>query len=133
VIDGGGYFLIANKRFSEYWEVEPDLRMRDNGIENSSYTLVVKDGLGTIVETIFVTDGGAGDTANIGGREITPDAVIRAGDGAEGGFIPPGFARMDPGPVEGEENRVYRLLEFSPKPAPSATPGEPNVVVDEDD
>lgn len=123
-IDAGGFFLLANKVFSEVFEIEPDLRFRDNGIENSSYTLVLKDDLGEIIETIFVTDGGEGDKANIGGREITPDATIKA----DGRFIPPGFARVR----RDDERREYRLLEFSPRPAPSATPGEPNVSKDSD-
>lgn len=122
-IDGGGYFLLANRRFSDFWEIEPEMRFRDDGIENSSYTLALRDGFGEIVETIFVSDGGAGDRANIGGREITPDAVI-VGDGRH---IPAGFARV--GDVGGE--RAYRLLEFSPVPMPGATPGMPNVLADE--
>lgn len=117
-IDGGGYFLLANHVFSESFDIEPDQRFRDNGIENSSYTIVLRDDLGEIIETIFVTDGGANDRANIAGREITPDATIRS----QGRFIPPGFYRV---PREDGE-REYRLLEFSPRPAPSATPGKPN-------
>ena len=123
-IDGGGYFLLANTRFSACWEVEPELRFRDDGIENSSYTLVLRDGFGEIVETIFVSDGGAGDRANIGGRAITPDALIES----DGRHIPAGFARV--GTVDG--SRAYRLLEFSPVPMPGATPGMPNVVVEDD-
>ncbi|USN99109.1 MAG: lamin tail domain-containing protein [Phycisphaeraceae bacterium] len=122
-IDAGGYFLLANSVFSKYYEIEPDQRFRDNGIENSSYTIVLKDNLGVIVETIFVTDGGEGDKANVGGREITPDATIRA----EGRFIPPGFARVP----RDDGEREYRLLKFSPVPTPGATPGKPNLFKDE--
>lgn len=119
-IDAGGYFLLANTVFSEHYPIEPDQRFHDNGIENSSFTLVLKDDLGEIVETIFVSDGGEGDKANINGRVIRPDAEIR---NPEGRYIPPGFARM---PDDAEGKRVYRLLKFSPVPAPGATPGMPN-------
>jgi hypothetical protein len=116
-VDAGGFYLLANKEYARHFETEPDQAFGDNGIENSSYTLVLKDAYGEIVETIFVSDGGEGDRANVAGREIEPDAAIEA----EGRFIPPGFARL---PGDGE--RDYFLLEFSPKPAPSATPGEAN-------
>lgn len=119
-IDAGGYFLLANSVFSEHHTIEPDQRFKDNGIENSSFTLVLKDDLGEIVETIFVTDGGEGDKPNISGRVIRPDAEIRNTDGR---YIPPGFARM---PDDAEGQRVYRLLKFSPVPSPDATPGRPN-------
>ena len=118
-IDAGGFFLLANKAFSAFYDIKPDQRFDNNGIENSSYTVVLKDRLGEIVETIFVTDGGEGDKANIAGRVITPDAVIKV----EGRYIPPGFARE----TRPDGKRSYRVLEFSPRPAPSATPGRPNV------
>lgn len=117
-IDAGGYFLLANPEFVSVYGIEPDMPLRANAIENSSYTIVLKDQHGEILETIFVSDGDEGDKANIAGREITPDAVIKA----DGRFIPPGFARV---PTE-DGKREYRLLEFSPRPAPSATPGRTN-------
>lgn len=117
-IDAGGFFLLANAEFAEHYTIKPDQPMRANGIENSSYTLVLKDDLGEIVETIFVSDGDEGDKANINGRAFEPDAVIK-GDGRN---IPPGFARLP----DADGKRVYRLLKFSPVPAPGATPGKPN-------
>jgi hypothetical protein len=117
-IDAGGYFLLANPEFVTVYGIEPDMPIRPNAIENSSYTIVLKDGHGEILETIFVSDGDENDTPNIAGREITPDAVIRA----DGRFIPPGFARVP----TGDGTREYRLLEFSPRPTPSATPGRAN-------
>jgi len=122
-IDAGGFFLLANTEFSKHYKIEPDQRFKDNGIENSSYTVVLKDNLGEIIETIFVSDGGEKDRANINGRAFEADAEIRA----EGRFIPPGFARLPD--VDGK--RVYRLLKFSPVPAVGATPGKPNVMIKE--
>ena len=119
-IDAGGFFLLANGVFSEHYEIEPDQRLRDNAIENSSFTLVLRDDLGEIVETIFVTDGGVDDKPNVSGRVIRPDAEIRSADGR---FIPAGFARM---PDDEDGGRVYRLLKFSPVPSPGAPPGRPN-------
>ena len=121
-IDAGGYFLIANAEFGEHYTITPDQKMRDNAIENSSFTLVLKDDLGEIRETIFVTDGGEGDKPNINGRVIQPDAEIH---NPEGRYIPPGFARL---PDDADGKRVYRLLKFSPVPSPTATPGEPNII-----
>lgn len=117
-IDAGGYFLLANPEFVSVYGIEPELPLRANAIENSSYTIVLKDQHGEIVESIFVSDGDENDKPNIAGREIKPDAEIKA----DGRFIPPGFARV---PTT-DGSRVYRLLEFSPRPAPSATPGRAN-------
>ena len=119
-IDAGGTFLLANEEFGEHFEITPDQRLKNNAIENSSFTLVLRDDLGEIIETIFVSDGGADDKPNINGRVIEPDAEIRSPDGR---YIPPGFARM---PDDADGNRVYRLLKFSPVPSPGATPGRPN-------
>lgn len=121
-IDAGGYFLLANAEFGAHYTITPDQKMRDNAIENSSFTLVLKDDLGEIRETIFVTDGDEGDKPNINGRVIQPDAEIR---NPEGRYIPPGFARL---PDDADGKRVYRLLKFSPVPSPTATPGEPNFI-----
>ena len=119
-IDGGGFFLLANPAFSEHYEIEPDQRLRANAIENSSYTIVLRDDLGEIVDSVFVHDGGADDRPNINGRVIRPDAEIRSPDGR---FVPPRFARLADG-ADGE--RRYRVLKFSPVPPPGATPGKPN-------
>jgi hypothetical protein len=121
-IDGGGYFVLGNEEFTAAFGLKPEMPLSANAIENSSYTLVLKDGLGEIIETIFVSDGDEPDRANVAGREITPDATVRA----EGRFMPPGFARV---PRE-DGKREYRLLEFSPKPAPGATPGRANATAD---
>jgi hypothetical protein len=112
--------LLANPEFSEHYEIEPDQRLRGNAIENSSYTIVLRDDLGEIVDSVFVHDGGADDKPNINGRVIRPDAEIRSADAR---FVPPGFARLAD-TEDGE--RVYRLLKFSPVPPPGATPGKPN-------
>ena len=119
-IDGGGYFLLANPEFTEHYEIEPDQPLRANAIENSSYTIVLRDDLGEIVDSVFVCDGGEGDKPNINGRVIRPDAEIRSADGR---FVPPGFARLAD---SDDGTRRYRVLKFSPVPPPGATPGKPN-------
>jgi len=85
-------------------------------VENSSYTMVLRDDLGAAVNTIFVTDGDAGDAANIGGTIITPDLSF----GPDGSFLPAGFYRV------GDGNDTLALLEFG-QPSPSATPGAANI------
>lgn len=119
-IDAGGFFLLANAEFGKHHTITPDQQMKNNAIENSSYTIVLKDDLGEIRESVFVTDGGESDKPNINGRPIEPDATIR---GINDRFIPPGFARLPD--VDGD--RVYALLKFSPVPSPDATPGRPNL------
>lgn len=119
-IDAGGYFLLANPEFADHYTVKPDQPIKNNAIENSSYTIVLRDDLGEVVEAIFVTDGGEDDKPNINGRVIKPHAVISA-PGSR--FIPPGFARV-PGKTGGKPG--YRLLKFSPVPSADATPGGPN-------
>jgi hypothetical protein len=114
----GGYYLLANALFSSSWPlVSPDLVFANDGIENSSYTIILKNAALQTINAILVTDGGAGDAANDAGNALTPDLTV----GPDGSFLPAGFYRTtDGGPVVG-------FLEFSPKPAASATPGASNV------
>ncbi len=121
-IDAGGFYLLANPEFREHHPILPDQDLRANAIENSSYTIVLRDDLGEIVESIFVSDGDADDKANINGRVIEPDAVILS---PQGRFVPPGFARLAD---DAGGKRVYTLLKFSPVPSSDATPGKPNRV-----
>lgn len=113
----GGYYLLANTTFSTYYAATPDQVIQENAIENSSYTVILKDTLSATIDSVFVTDGGAGDTANDGGTAITPNATA----GPDGTFLPAGFYRA------GDGSSNIALLEFSPQPAPSATPGAANL------
>lgn len=122
VITGGsiaanGFFLLGGPEFSSIFGITPDQALPANAIENSSYTLVLEDASAVVQETIFVTDGDAGDQANIAGTLIAPDLSI----GPDGSFLPAGFYRV------GDGSSTTALLEFSPRPAPSATPGLSNV------
>jgi hypothetical protein len=122
VIDAGttiganDYFLMGNSTFESIFSITSD-QTESLAIENSSYTMVLKDSFDNVIETIFVSDGGAGDTANIAGVNITADFTI----GPDGTFLPAGFYR------DGDGSSSFELLEFSPRPAPSATPGAANL------
>ncbi|MFH1747207.1 MAG: lamin tail domain-containing protein [Planctomycetota bacterium] len=113
----GGYYLLANPEFLNWYTEIPDQAIQANAIENSSYTMILKDaGLATIYSA-FVTDGGDGDAANDAGTPITPDLTF----GPDGTYLPAGYYLIgDGGPTAG-------LLEFDPRPAPSATPGYANI------
>lgn len=74
----GGYFVVANSTFiTAYPNVTVGL-VTTRSFENSSSTIVLRDASGSVVYTVFATDGGAGDAANINGTPITPDAIGNA-------------------------------------------------------
>lgn len=91
-IAAGGTFVLANGlAVSGYGSFTPDQSLADNSIENSSYTAILADaGLG-MVDSVFVTDGGAGDSANRGGTLFSANLTV----GPDGTFLPAGFARTD--------------------------------------
>ena len=47
------------------------------------------------MDTVFVTDGGAGDAANIAGTTVTADDTV----GPDGSFLPAGFRREGDGSI----------------------------------
>ncbi len=113
----GGYYLIANGLTETAYSVTADLSFPDNSIENSSYTIILTSSTGgPIVDSAFVVDDGPSDSANRAGSPITPNVSI----GPDGTFLPAGFYRV------GDGNPTVALLEYSPIPAPSATPGAAN-------
>jgi predicted extracellular nuclease len=120
VIEAGSFFLFANELAQSTYSVNADVTIRANAIENSSYTMVLRDTDNNVINTIFVTDGGASDQANIAGTVITPDLII----GPDGSFLPAGFNRVP----DASDN--ITILEFSPQPSPSGTPtsSQPPVV-----
>jgi len=106
------HYLFGNAEFISIFGITPDVALANNFIENGSYTAVLADSLGTPVNVIFVVDADTGDLANIDGLSVTPDTTI----GPDGTNLPAGFTRdMDGGDS-------FKLLEFSPRPAESATP-----------
>lgn len=111
-LEAGRFFLFANSLAQSIYNVTADVTLPDNAIENSSYTLALRNAAGDLVESIFVSDGGSGDLPDIAGSLITPDLAI----GPDGSFLPAGFTRVPDGGSQ------LALLEFSPQPAPSATP-----------
>ncbi len=95
-INAGGYYLFANDLArTSYGLTDPevDFALPANAIENSSYTLVLEDDDGNLVEAIFVTDGsrdGSNDAANRAGTAIMPSIPTV---GPDGSFLPAGFLR----------------------------------------
>lgn len=118
-LPAGGYYLLANSEAESLFGVTADLALPNNAIENSSYTIILADGSGgTVIDSFFLTDGGAGDEPNRAGvTPFTPTATI----GPDGTFVPAGFYRV------GDGNATFAELEFSPRPAPSGTPGAANL------
>jgi len=114
-IAAGGHWTIANMGAQSLYGFTADIN-QEISIENSSYTMVLRDDLANIINTIFVTDGGAGDAANIAGTFITPDLTF----GPDGTFLPAGFYRV------GDGSNTLGLLEFG-QPSASATPGAANI------
>ncbi len=114
-IAAGGYFTIANALAETEYGFTAD-QQQAISIENSAYTMVLRDALSNIIETIYVADGGAGDAANIAGTIITADYTV----GPDGTFLPAGFYRI------GDGSANLGILEFD-QPSPSATPGRANI------
>ncbi len=108
----GEHCLLGSPEFTTIFGITPDIPFADNTLENGSYTIILKDASNMIQNSVFVTDGDAGDTPNDGGVTITPDLTV----GPDGTFLPAGFTRIPDGGCP------TSLLEFSPRPAPSATP-----------
>jgi MYXO-CTERM domain-containing protein len=116
-IAAGGYFTLANAQAqaASFLNFTADITIGANSIENSSYTMILRDGMGAIVESVFVTDS-VMDVANDGTMAITPDLVV----GPDGTFLPAGFYRVG----DGSSNIAF--LEFDQVPA-SATAGYANL------
>jgi hypothetical protein len=123
-IASGGFFLFANALASTGYSVTPDVSLGANAVENSSYTVILADGSGgSIVDSVFVTDGGAGDAANRAGASITPGATF----GPDGSFLPAGFYRTTDG------GGTLALLNFNTGDlnngtSEGGTPGASNVI-----
>ena len=117
-IPAGGFFLLANPEFGSNYAATPDAALPANAIENSSFTMILVDASSSVVDSIFVTDGDAGDSANQNGVAFSAAATV----GPDGPFLPAGAYRV------GDGSSVFDFLEFSPKPAPTATPGSANPI-----
>ncbi len=116
-IAAGEYFVIGNAAFETAFGFTSDFTT-NLSIENSSVTLELFNTNTMMSEYIaYMTDGGAGDMANIGGTAATPDISV----GPDGTFFPAGYY------LNGDGASTASILEFSPTPAASATPGAANV------
>ena len=79
ILPAGGFYLIGNDLFAmAYPGVAIDLMIASNSFENGSATIVLRDANANVIFTVFATDGGVGDAANIDGTPITPDLVANA-------------------------------------------------------
>ena len=67
VLGENQFFLFANSLAQTAYSVNADVTLPDNAIENSSYTIVLRNAVDDVINTVFVTDGGEGDLANIVG------------------------------------------------------------------
>jgi|TARA_R110002072_G_scaffold68673_2_gene166906 uncharacterized protein len=114
-IAAGGYFTLGNAQSQAFLSYTADITIGANSIENSSFTMILRDASNAVVESIFVSDNVA-DVANIAGTPITPDFVV----GPDGTFLPAGFYRVG----DGSSNIAF--LEFDQTPA-SATAGYANL------
>ena len=110
-VAAGAHFLFANGTAEAAFGVAADAALPANAIENSSYTLVLRDAAGEVLETYFLTDGDGGDVANIAGEMITADRSFSP----DGTFVPPGFTRTSDGAPD------FALLAFA-VPDASQTP-----------
>ncbi len=115
-IDAGGYFTIANAQAQALMAFTANMTFGNNSIENSSYTVILRDNMGNAIESLFMTDGDAGDAANDAGTGIIADSTV----GPDGTFLPAGAYRL------GDGNASWGILAFSQTP-PNATPGSANV------
>ncbi len=122
-IGAGGYFTLGNTAAQTTLGFTADQLFGGNSIENSSYTMVLRDASMNIIETIFVVDDdgdindGGTDIANIDGTPITPDFIASEGFGS---FLPAGFYRLGDGAAE------FGYMDFFDVAA-TATPGAANV------
>lgn len=121
-IAAGGYFTLGNTAAQNTLGFTADQLFGSNAIENSSYTMVLRDAMMNVIESIFVVDGdgdindGGLDIANIAGTPITPDFIAIEGSG----FLPAGFYRLGDGAAE------FGYMDFFDVGA-TATPGAANI------
>ncbi|MEM6749505.1 MAG: PEP-CTERM sorting domain-containing protein [Planctomycetota bacterium] len=122
--DADGFYLaIGGLALAGYGSPAFEQALPANAVENSSYTIILKDDLGAIVDSVFVTDGGAGDVANEAGNPLVPGATV----GPDGTFVPAGFFRTTDG------GATFGLLSFgtgdlNDGTAEGGTPGVTNVI-----
>jgi hypothetical protein len=91
-IAAGGTFTLANAlAVSGYGSFTQDQFLGADSVENSSYTAILADTGANAIDSVFVSDGGAGDMANRAGAAFSASLTV----GPDGTFLPAGFARTD--------------------------------------
>ena len=111
ILAPGDFYLIGNSTFETEYGIVPDLSL-SLSIENSSYTLALYDDSDSLLYTALVVDGDGALPAPFVAADITV--------GPDGSFLPAGYA------LDVDGGSTASILEFSPVPAPSATPGASN-------
>jgi len=123
-LDPNEFFLLANpEAASDYGLTSGDININlpANAIENSSYTIALLDDLGAVIDAIFVTDGGSGDTGNIAGDAAAFTSGGFPTVGPDGPFLPAGVAR------ETDGGNTFDILDFTlATSGASGTPGTSN-------
>ncbi|WP_420587948.1 lamin tail domain-containing protein [Marivita sp.] len=109
-IAAGGFWTIANGEAASQLGFVGDAFFGNNSIENSSYTLILRNDLGDIVNSIFFWDSGAGDQANDAGTIITPDLTV----GPDGTFLAPGFYRVGDGSSTIAQHDFSDFTDYTP-------------------
>jgi hypothetical protein len=115
ILAPGAYFTMGNLLGQSGWSYTADVTLADNSIENGSYTMILVDATSAVVESLFVWDSGAADSANRAGAPIVPDATV----GPDGTFLPAGGYRVSDG-------ATWEMEEFA-IPGTTATPGAMNI------
>jgi len=115
VLAPGEFYLLGNAEFTSVYGITPD-QSEALSIENSSYSLVLRDTSADAQYTAFVSD-----SDGLVPTGLTPDISV----GPDGTFLPAGYF------LDVDGGTTASTLEFSPRPAPSATPGFSNVAIPE--
>lgn len=121
-IGANGFYLAANATAAATYGVTPDMAIRENAIENSSYTIA-------LVETASLSGG------SVSGQEVVLDSVgITDGEGPEsfafgapvvgpdGTFLPAGVGRIQDG-VDTDQTSDFQILNFGNGAPNSPTAG----------
>ena len=89
-LDASGKYLFANSLAENGFGVSADFQLPSNAIENSSFTMLLKDSLGGIMDSLLVVNSASElGNANDNGVSITPANSI----GPSGTFVPGGAHR----------------------------------------
>lgn len=116
MLGNNGFLLLGNDLVATTYGVTPNIEIVRNAIENSSYTLALVEtasisgdsvsGTEVVLDSVGVSDGGAGDSFAFSAPVVGPD----------GSFLPAGVARLSTG-VDRDSASDWGLLDFNNDPA----------------